>query len=261
MTGINTNATMYCALSPQELGIAKLHHQTQKVNNFFNKIMSSTCDEEIAQLQADYREARAVRRELKHRYSADFAYHVHGLQRLCCSEMIELRARLRNNFGFVNFSLPRQNFNFDEIANAIIMGIGSRIQMGSYQLHVLDYKVGAFTNDWRDPRDGSIQLGNTVSAYTRPLEWLLRASESGNASLSKEKEFNNNALSLLQKIGVDTTRPFSINGTMFEVKNGVVQTKGFSPQQPRQTLGIDDLNRLVERANAQGLLDVLSQFV
>ncbi|MCL1883439.1 MAG: hypothetical protein FWF81_06795 [Defluviitaleaceae bacterium] len=259
MTGINTNATLYCALTPQELGIAKLHHQTQKVNSFFNKIMSSTCDEEIAQLQADYKEARAVRRELQQRYSADFAYHVHGLERLCCSEMVKLRARLRNNFGFINFNLPRQDFNFDEIANAIIMGIGSRIQMGHYQLHVLDYKVAAFTNDWRDPRDGSVQLGNTVSAYTQPLEWLLRASESGNASLAYEKEINTNALSLLKKMGVDTSRAFSINGTMFEIRNGVIQTKNFTPQQPRQLLDVDGLNRLVERAYAQGLLRTSAQ--
>lgn len=254
MTGFNANATLYCALTPQELGIAKLHNQNQKVNSFFNKIMSSTCDEEIAQLQADYMEARMVERELRQRYSADFASAVHGLERLCCSDMIKLRARLRNNFGFINFSLPRQNFNFDEIANAIIIGIGSRIQMGRYQLHVLDYTVGAFTNDWRDPRDGSVQLGNTVSAYTRPLEWLLRASESGNASLADEQELNTDAFSLLQKMGVDTSRPFSINGTMFEIRNGVIQTKGFSPQQPRQLLSADDLNNLVKRANAQGLL-------
>ena len=247
-----TTSNLYSPLSQQELTFAKAHRLAMKVNDSFARMMTSECENERQEASIAHREARTLMRENSHLFTADYWFAKSGIE-ILTETSEELRARLNSNFGMLSYALPRQGFNLNAATNSITIGVGSRISMGHYSLHVLDFVVGAFTNDWRDPNDGFTHLGNTNSAYTRALDWLLRASSSGNAKMS-DRELSQDVLSLLNKIGIDTSRNFHINGTEFEVKNGVLQTVGFSHEQPTRTvLGIEGLNQLVERAYAQNL--------
>ena len=245
-------SNLYSPLSQQEVALAKAHRIAMKVNEQFARMMTSKCETERQEASASHREALTLMRENSHLFTEDYWFAKSGIERLTETSE-ELRARLNNNFGMPSYGLPRQGFSLNSATNSMTIGVGSRISMGHYSLHVLDFTVGAFTNDWRDPKDGLTHLGNTNSAYTRALDWLLRASSSGNAKMP-DRELNQDTLSLLNKIGIDTSRNFHINGTEFEVKNGVLQTVGFAHEQPtRSVLGIEGLNQLVERAYAQNL--------
>ena len=249
---ISNLTTLYSPLSQQEVALAKAHRLAMKVNEQFARMMTSECETERQDARVAHREALTLMRKNSHLFTEDYWFAKSGIERLTETSE-EMRARLNSNFGMLSYALPRQGFSLNAAANSITIGIGSRISMGHYSLHVLDFIVGAFTNDWRDPNDGFTHLGNTNSAYTRALDWLLRASSSGNAKIS-DRELNQDTLSLLNKIGIDTSRNFRINGTEFEVNNGILQTEGFSHEQPTRTvLGIEGLNQLVARAYAQNL--------
>ena len=253
MISSNANATLHCPLTPQELALAKAHRIASRINDKFKIMMTSECEVERTEAREAHQEALTHMRENRHLFTSDYWFEASGIEKLTETSE-EMRARLNNNFGMQSYNMPKQSFSFDAISNALTIGRGTRIPMGHYHLLVLDFMVGAFTNDWRNPNDGFTHLGNTTSAYTRSLDWLLRAAESGNAKLSFDKDLNQDTLSLLRRMGVDTSRDFSLNGTAFEVVNGFIQTKGFTHQQPeRSILGIEGLNRLVERAYTENL--------
>jgi hypothetical protein len=106
--------------------------------------------------------------------------------------------------------------------------------------------------------------GRVRSVYAQALNWLLHASQTGNSSLNtshspfnNDTELNNNVLSLLRKMGVDTSRDFSINGTEFQVRNGRVETQGYTPftnpNPVREYIGMEGMKQIFARAHAQNL--------
>jgi len=54
----------------------------------------------------------------------------------------------------------------------------------------------------------------------------MRGLMNGNANWGHNIELNNNIISMLDKIGIDTSKEFFINGVSFSIVNGVLQTNG-----------------------------------
>lgn len=263
-------------LTSQEIKFAKAFKVHEKIQNKLATIMNgdaiSAGDNPFTRAQncddarEIMREITTLHRENAHLFTPDFMYALHGkvLEVICgeqwLAEMAESRARQGNSFRHF---LPEGGFSVDALRNAVQIGMGSRIPMGRYNLHVFDNMVGAFENHWRNPQDALDAGAHTPSAYTRALNWLLHASATGNSSLntsvnlSDDRGLNADVISLLQKMGVDTSRPFSVNGTTFEIRGGKVQTQGYTPRnnasQNRTFIGEDGMRDLVSRAYSQNL--------
>jgi hypothetical protein len=65
-------------------------------------------------------------------------------------------------------------------------------------------------------------------------------------------------MNFLNALGVDTSKPFFINGTQFELQDNKIRTVGETTQQELQFWGFEGLNRLVARAYAQNLFNPVS---
>jgi hypothetical protein len=222
----------------------------------------SGCEVAIEEAREAWNAVRALKGENSHLFTSNFWMALNGGQfwkgEEALAELAEMWAR-----NSVMANLPPGDFDIDKFANAVQIGMGSRIPMGRFSLHLFDDMIGAFENHVRNPKDAfDNNTGGVRSVYPQALSWLLHAASTGNSSLNTsvglldEHDFNANVLSLLQKMGVDTSRDFSINGTDFEVHNGKVQTKGYTPARNpnQQFLGAEGMQHLIERAYAQNLL-------
>ncbi|MCL2224004.1 MAG: hypothetical protein FWB96_03440 [Defluviitaleaceae bacterium] len=253
-------------LTLQELAFAKAFKIYEKRNEGLRMMLAAMESGDEAK-KAEARELRAEARRLQQEHSelfspgfwGEFFYALHGKEPLTIldpNSFTESRARHGKTFQ----DLPQGGFSFSEFANALLIGMGSKIPMGHFNLHVYDNTVGAFQNHVSRPsidNDGRVR-----SVYTQALNWLLHASQTGNSSLNtshspfnNDSELNRNVLSLLEKMGVDTSREFSINGTTFHVRNGRVETQGYTPfvnpNPVREYIGAEGMRKLLARAMSQ----------
>ena len=117
--------------------------------------------------------------------------------------------------------------------------------------------------------DGNQVYSEATSKYIQALRLLINAIEGGSAPLSENTQNNNEAISLLQRAGIDTSRTFWINGIGFEVINGVIQKSDvpfnpieqekYSPPAGFFDYSHEELDLLLERAYAQGMLQSIDK--
>jgi hypothetical protein len=154
------------------------------------------------------------------------------------------------------YNLPHQGFSINTKTNSITLGIGSKIPLGGHYLYIYDNIVSTFPSNYKSNKEDTglkILMGVKNSNETKALEELIYGVESGNANWGTNSKMNSAILSLLMKMGVDTSRDFSINGVAFEVKDGIVQTKNYVAPQ-NEPLGFCYLNNLITRAYEQNLI-------
>jgi hypothetical protein len=117
--------------------------------------------------------------------------------------------------------------------------------MNGYYLEVLENSVVSRFYD------GSICEKGAPSAIA--LNSLLRGL-GVDASWGYDEHTKQTVMNFLEKLGVDTSRPFFINGTQFEMRDDKLYTVGQTMKQDLQFWGFEGLNRLVAQAYAQNLL-------
>jgi hypothetical protein len=255
---------MYCPLSAEEIKFAKAFKLHTKMNEAFQQrklAEESGCETAINEAREAWNAVRALKDENSHLFTSNFWMALNGGQFWKGEEALaELEEMFARSSRMAN--VPPGDFIFDEFANAVKIGMGSRIPMGRFSLHLFDGIIGAFENHVRDPQNAfDNNVGNVHSVYPQALSWLLHAASTANSSLCtstgllSEHDLNANVLSLLQKMGVDTSRDFTINDTTFEVRGGSVQTKGYTPARNpnQQFIGAEGMQNLVARAYAQNL--------
>ncbi|MCL1862147.1 MAG: hypothetical protein FWF78_01105 [Defluviitaleaceae bacterium] len=265
--------TSYNPLTAQEIKFAKafkIHQQArEKIQQLKASVGAETAEDilskanECEETKGALDEIIALRRDNHDLFTHEFSYAMFGIKVMGSlqwqAELLEAIARGTNSAR--NF--PQGDFNFDEQTNAITLGMGSKIPMGHYNLHIFDDIMGAFENHVRNPQDRTQIEGRVPSVYLTALSWLLFASQTRNSSLgtniaySDDKQLNSNVISLLQKMGVDTSRDFSINGTTFEIRNGKVQTQGYTPRGNLNAsfIGEEGMREIMARAYAQNLFN------
>jgi hypothetical protein len=258
------NATMYCPLSAEELNFAKAFKLHTKFNEAFQQrklAEESGCEVAIEEAREAWNAVRALKDENSHLFTSNFWMALNGGQKWKGEEWLAEMEEMRARSGRIA-NLPPGDFDIDKLANAVKIGMGSRIPMGRFSLHLFDGIIGAFENNVRNPQEAfDNNTGQVRSVYPQALSWLLHAASTANSSLNTstglldEHDLNANVLSLLQKMGVDTSRDFSINGTTFEIRGGAVQTKGYTPARNpnQQFIGAEGMQNLLARAYAQNL--------
>jgi hypothetical protein len=254
---INSSATMYSPLSAEKLALAKEHRAYQKWSALFRTEFFGNCDVERAT-------ANEMRRDMRN--SDDFNSRpseawqtATGLRVLTCEDWEKflqdsmtwyLGVNPNKNAFTVprtpNFNLRNLAFNFNAETNTINIGIGSIIHMDGYFLEVLENTVVARYYD------GSFSEKGASSAVA--LNSLLRGL-GVDASWGYDEHTKQTTMNFLQKLGVDTSRPFFINGTQFEVQGDKLRTVGETTPQDLQFWGFEGLNRLVARAYALNLFN------
>ena len=258
MSSINTNPALYSLMTPEELSLAKAHRINQDANKWFRLYMTSECNDEKMEAEEALKEIRINKAEQKHLFTKEYWSELSGIDVLFMGEeeakagLAELHKRLSINFGFEPFNLPKQGYSVNSTLNAITIGIGSKVPMDGYHLWVFEFMVGAVKNGTQPPPD-TAWYSDTTSPYVLVLNRLLGAVSSENSSWANDPEMNRATLSFLRKLGVDTGRDFKINDIVFEVIDGIIQTKGYVAPQPRRFLGEDGLNKLVEKAYAKNI--------
>ncbi len=156
------------------------------------------------------------------------------------------------------YNLPKQGFSLSRSENSFSFGIGSTITVGDYYLRVLDNAVGSYPLGFEANPQSDIKILSVADTKPhgnegRALDEIIHAVTSGSANWGNNMEMNGEILSFLNKIGIDTSKDFKINGVAFEVKSGVVQTKSYSSP-TQEASGHSYLNSLLARAYEQHLL-------
>jgi len=251
MTGIN--ATTHSPLTAAETALAKEHRAKQRRGELMRTRIFSECEDERAAATEEWREMRN-NCEFIRNGSSQAWQEATGL-RVFRAEDWEQWVQYFNTGKGHNpfnippvpaFNLPNSAFSFNAASNSINIGIGSRIQMEGYFLEVLENSVVALSGN------GAVSSEGSSSAVA--LNSLLRG-VGVDASWGYDTHSLQQTLNFLEKIGVDTNRPFFINGTQFELQGGKLRTVGQTAQQDLQFWGFEGLNRLVARAYAQNLFN------
>ena len=239
-SGIGNLPSIHCPLTPEEKELAwKAKRWMENSHDLFTQAFSD-CEESVAAARERWSYRRANCEFTRN--PSDFLQKTLGIIRTEAQFKCIMAQR---------FNLPQQGFSFNSATNRITIGVGSRVPMNGYHLQVFENIVGAISNNARTCRD---LVSDTYSRYSSALQDILSAiSEGGEHSWARKSDhmLNRNAISLLQSLGVDTSRTFWINDTAFEVRNGALQTRGFTQAPP--PMGPEGLVRLVERAYAQNL--------
>jgi hypothetical protein len=259
-------ATLHVPLTEREKAFAKMFKISEKLTKSFRMTLAAMENGDEAK-KAEALELHAEARRLEHENAGlftpdswgEFFYAKHGIEPITVHNAFT-ESRTRTSSAFMN--LPPAEFSFNAPANAVQIGMGSKIPLGHFNLHIHDNTIGAFQNHVRNPSTDS-EEGRIRSFYVQALSWLLHASHTGNAALNPNSTaysyaLNHSALSLLQRMGVDTSREFSINGTMFNARNGRIETQGYTPQNPnpvREYIGREGMRQIFARAYAQNLFN------
>jgi len=225
---INSNAANYNSFSSWELALAKEHHSSQKMSALLWKKIGTECEEERAKLHEEYGE---LRKEIAGTPSKAWQ-EATGLRIISGEEWERefqlARQGMRSAHSFFNipqvpdFNLADQNFSFNAATNTINIGIGSKIQMNGYCLEVLENSVVSRFYD------GSVCEKGAPSAIA--LSSLLRGL-GVDASWGYDEHTKQTVMNFLEKLGVDTSRPFFINGTQFEMRDDKLYTVGQTAKQ------------------------------
>ncbi|MDR0272360.1 MAG: hypothetical protein LBI27_03480 [Clostridiales bacterium] len=239
MLSINSYTAGYIPLSSAELALAKEHQARQEIAELIRVKLHSQCEDERAAASETFRQKREHRElNMSQAYQTATGLYVFS------GEEAE-RAFAQRNYNYFKipevpkYNLPKSSFSFNAENNSIQIGIGSKIQIGSNLFEVLD---------------NTVTVTGENSRYASALNGLLRAIGT-DATFGYDENTLKNTLSLLQELGIDTSRSFWINDTRFEMQDGILRTVGQTAKQEFQFLGIEGLNRLVAQAYQQNLID------
>jgi len=188
-------------LTEAEIALARQHLIYQEINRYLKLgIAASIGTEEERAAALEEKEAMRERYgQLKAsgaaKMTAEYGYHAFGFT-ICTAEqmdaqMAEMMSR-KDNFGRELYQLPQQRYSFDAAANAIKIGVGSKIPIDGYQLWVFKGMVGAVHNGSQPPTDiGPVTyFSNTSSPYTEALDGLLRAVGKGQGRWAQDGNVN-----------------------------------------------------------------------
>ena len=242
-------------LTDKELAFAKafeLHTAYDNARKRLDDARSGTCeDEKIAAFEA----ALAIRKEgmeNRHLFTSDYYYAFGIVEVFSAEETYAQLTALMEKASNPKLDLPHQGYSFNAASNSIKLGIGSKIPMDGFVLEI----------DWLMAfRTLNGQRLTSISSDVNALQGLIYAAISGNcrwgdATPPPDRVGNDNSgtIAFLRKLGVDTSRDFSINGTVFEIKDGFLQTKGYVAPEQKPILGFEGFSELLYRAKAQNLL-------
>ena len=168
------------------------------------------------------------------------------------------------------FGIPQQHSGIDPFHdNHLLLGRGSRIAPCDIldfwlEIDLMSREVRAFD------RNNNVLENADVAPHINALKSLIFAIETSNERDSFVLE--QNTVAFLERMGIDTSRNFWINGIGFGVEEGRLKVNNASliPVEPAQrttlqvpdsfrSMSHEDLNRLVERAYEQGLFDYPAQ--
>jgi uncharacterized protein (DUF2267 family) len=151
-----------------------------------------------------------------------------------------------------SFNLSNQSYSVNRTTNSMTIGIGSVVNLDGYSFYVGDNRVELIFGDSLNASTGYSDSNNNLAHALRELLW---AAGYGKANFSDNSDLSNSMLTLLRKMGIDTNRDFRINDTVFEVKNGAVQTKEYTKIDSDLPLNpYAYLNAIVFKAYEQNLL-------
>lgn len=168
------------------------------------------------------------------------------------------------NMSDVKAHNPTENleigeFTFDSKNNSVTFGIGSSIKLGDYVVDIIDGNIVSYPYG-TNPYDENGRLIYTKTPPIVPVGFdldthgigqLIDAINKGNISFSVDEKANERVLSAIKYMGIDTSRPFTINGTAFEVVDGIVQTKDYVEEIPKT---MEYLQFLMARAYEQNII-------
>ena len=259
MVSFNQSATWYCSLTPDEKNLAMVHRMFQKKGEFVSAkfLGKNICEERQAEFEAEWREFRENLGNCEvagqnFRDGTRARAKALGLNVFNGEDFEKWLQYISTGIGYNPFNIPqvpafnlrKLAFSFNSATNTINIGIGSKIQMDGYFLEVLENSVVARSYD------GSLYDKGVPSATA--LNSLLRGI-GVDASWGYDTRSKQITMNLLQKLGVDTSQPFFINDTQFEVQGDKIRTIGQTEKQEMQFWGFEGLNRLVARAYEQNL--------
>ncbi len=245
----NTNKTVNSdnnKLTDDELSLAKKYKDYLDFNNAFKRLMQGEKSDDI-------NEQIVLSKQNPHQFEDVFK--ALGIVKIDQDSLfVDITQR-------PTYSLPEQGFHFNHADNSFTFGVGSNIPVGGYYLQVYENIIGVISSDYVQTSDDKTVLAKPLSVSestsckvnSRALDELIYGITSGNANWGNNMEMNRDILSLLGRIGIDTGKDFKINGVAFEVKDGIVQTKGYTtPKQ--EPMGYSYLNSLLAKAYEQHLM-------
>ena len=246
MVGFNPTAQTYSPFSDEKLALAKEHKAWQRMNELFRIKRNSECEEEIAAATEAWREERDTNKWIVGGPSQAWQQAV-GITINTMEDWENWLLYSRQGIGQNPFNIPQvPPFNLRELAfgfntatNTITIGFGSKIHMDEYILEVMDNTVVARNSD------GTFSQKGAASAHA--LNTLLRGI-GVDASWGYDAHTKKITMNFLEKLGIDTSRAFFINGTQFEVQGNKIRTVGETTPQDLQFWGFEGLNRLVAKA-------------
>ncbi|MCL1842560.1 MAG: hypothetical protein FWF79_01985 [Defluviitaleaceae bacterium] len=242
---VGFTATSYIPLTAAEKALAKEHRAWKRANELFRARATSECEEERAAATAAWHEERETNAWINGT-SGGLWQQAIGINVFTQEDFDNWVLYSRQGIGRNPFNIPQVPafnlsnlaFSFNVETNTINIGVGSKIQMDGYFLEILENSVVARSSD------GSVLQQGTASATA--LNSLLRGI-GVNATWGYDAHTKQITMNFLNKLGVDTSRPFFINGTQFEIQDNKLRTVGQTAQQDLQFWGFEGLNRLTAR--------------
>ena len=237
-------------LTADELALAKEYEAYLEFNDIMNRHMRGEGTEET--------EAYIRNRKENYELYKDQFRNVQRAMGIIVYDPEDIR--LVDITNLHSFNLPVGGFQLNKATNSMTIGIGSLIQIGNRTLCIKSNYIGIYDKDY-DPSD-DYGSGITIRAQGTPgladdfviaLRELLYAAGSGNADFGDNLPLNIQMLSLLRELGIDTSRDFTINNTQFEVWNGIIRTKGYTPPVEGPS-GHEYLNAILLKAYEQNMM-------
>lgn len=167
------------------------------------------------------------------------------------------------------FPVSNQSFRMDRASNSLTIGIGSRVAISGIPFRM---EVGERMILW-DSGNRSLtrQEQDLMNQHSMALRNLLHSLNNPDGiRIASDSPMHragdgNDVLALLQGMGIDTSRPFTINGMRFFPRNGAIYSENFVQPSPPPAVptweehmvnnerGKAFLNDLVRRAYEQNL--------
>ena len=239
-------------LTAEELALAKEYEAYLEFNDIINRNMRGEGTEET----------EAYIRNLKENYEI-YKNQFKNVQRAMGINILDPEdLNLVDITNLPAFNLPDGGFQINKAANSMTIGIGSLIHIGNRTLSIMNNYIGIYDKDKKTSNEyGSGIIIRAQGApgladdYAMALRELLYAVGNKNANFGDNLPLNSQLLSLLRELGIDTSRDFTINDTQFEIHNGILQTKGYTPPEEIPS-GHEYLNALLLKAYEQNMMYV-----
>jgi hypothetical protein len=251
MISINTNNIERYAYSPLNLPPTNLDDKPLDDNELY------LAKGQIAVMYASSMTARAIKGEQGEDFEAQLHDAMTEMKKY--PDFFKLTRQIYNEPpGLVDvnnlppFNIPKQGFSVNKLTNSMTIGIGSVVNLDGYSFYINKNRVDLDFGNISIASTGYIDSNNNLAHALRELLW---AAGSGEANFSDNADINNSMITLLRKMGIDTNREFKVNDTVFEIKNGVLQTKGYTVSKTHDYVNPNVyLNALAFKAYEQNML-------